>query len=260
MTFSVNDNDRLWREPQRKGWFQFPNPFRYILLLIILIGVIIGVWYLLPSKQQVINTNELPLIQAEATPYKVKVEDQSVPGVKHQDKLVYGRIRNDHNGPSVEHILPDPETPQAPPKEAPPPIQMVEEYAPTDMDLEKKALDSSNEDKTDKTPSVPSISSIEALIEEDVPLQKPIPKQKGKVFIQLASLKSYDLAESEAARIAKKHKDLLQEYSFTIQKVDQGAEKGIYYRIKTGPFENGEKAREACHILKERKVDCVVIP
>ncbi|MDZ4323305.1 MAG: hypothetical protein U1A05_04390, partial [Alphaproteobacteria bacterium] len=109
MTFSPNDDDRLWQEPKSEGWFRFSSPFRYIVLLLILIALVVGAWYLFTPERQNYNVKNLALIRADDTPYKVKAEDQALPGIKHQDKLIYSRIRNDENAPPVEHILPDPE-------------------------------------------------------------------------------------------------------------------------------------------------------
>lgn len=258
MTFTPNDDDRLWRGTQQESWFRFSTPMRYILLLIILVALIICAWYLFAPTNKNYTKVDIPLIRADETPIKVKAEDQGVPGIKHQDKLVYGRIRGDQSAPPVEHILPDPETPIVQIKEDAPPVKMVEQYKPNDGELEKGVERNLKEEENDS----PSISSISDLIPEEEPLKKQEPekkKGKGTVFIQLGSLKSYDLAESEWIRLSNKHKDIFADLKPTIQKVDLGEEKGIYYRLRTGPYETSEKATVVCSTLKERKVECRVI-
>ncbi|MBY0501000.1 MAG: SPOR domain-containing protein [Alphaproteobacteria bacterium] len=248
MTFTPDDDDRLWRETQQESWFRFSTPIRYIILLIILVFLIICVWYLFNFTNKSYNKVDIPLIKAEETPSKVKAEDQGVPGIKHQDKLVYGRIRGDEGTPPVEHILPDPETPT---------VKMVEQYKPNDGELEKGA----EPDPKGEGNISSSISSISDLIPEEDPGKKQQPEKKmgkGTVFVQLGSLKSYDLAESEWARLSNKHKDVFANLKPTIQKVDLGEEKGIYYRLRTG-YETSEQATTACSTLKERKVECLVI-
>jgi cell division protein FtsN len=191
------------------------------------------------------------------TPYKVKAKDQGLPNIKHQDKLVYGRIRNDEETPPVEHILPDPEPPTAQITEGESTLKMVDQYVPEDIEIEKVA-ESPLKDPKD-APS--SLVSIEDLI-EDQPSEKPASGKKvakGNILIQLGSLKSQDLAESEWKRISQKHQDVLGGLDSTIQKVDLGADQGIYYRLRTGPFESHEEAKKICASLKERKVDCLVI-
>ncbi|MBI2707784.1 MAG: SPOR domain-containing protein [Proteobacteria bacterium] len=260
MTFSVDNNDRFWKEPQPKGWFHFPSPLRYVLLLILLVVLVVGVWYLIPSAPPPLTKADLPLVRADETPFKIKAEDQGIPGINHQDKLVYGRIRNDENRPSVEHILPNPETPQ-------PPVQMVNQYVPEDLDIEKVAA----KEAPPVAPSSSSIASIEDLLEEITPVQdvavvesvpaveKPAPSKKGKVLVQLGSLKSYDLAKEEWARLSKKHKDILGGLEPVIQKVDLGVDQGVYYRLRTGGFDNVDLAQAACSTLKEAKTDCRVV-
>ena len=195
----------------------------------------------------------MPVIRADETPVKIKAEDQGIPGVNHQDKLVYGRIRNDQSTPPIEHILPDPEPPLAHLKESTSAVKMVNQYTPDDINLEKGV------DKPDPVKAAPpSITSIEALIEDDTPVKDETPKKKGKALLQLGSLKGYDLAEAEWARLSKKHKDILGGCDPLIQKVDLGEGQGIYYRLRTS-FEDEASAKAACSSLKDKQVNCLVI-
>jgi cell division septation protein DedD len=250
MNFIPDHNERIWRDPPQNHGFRLRG-LRYVLFFIVLLGLLIGLWYLFSPLYQTNHKTDLVLIQADEAPYKIKAEDQGVPSVKHQDKLVYGRIRGDQSEPLVEHILSDPEPPLAHLKEEPSAVKMTEQYIPENVELDQ-VVDSS---------PAPKEQSIEDLIEE-ASQEKPVLEKKnvkGTVLIQLGSLKSYDMAESEWTRISKKHKDILEGLNFTIQKVDLGADRGIYYRLRTGPFESHEKANEACATLRDRKVDCLVV-
>jgi cell division protein FtsN len=263
MTYSPNNKDRLWQETREEGWFHFEGPLRFILMIIFIISAIVGTWYFLSSTEDTTRKMNIPIIKNDGKPTKIKAEDQGVPTVKHQDKLVYGRIREDKNSVTVEHILPDPEPPVTQLVDHTGPIKMVDQYQPEDLDIETVAH---------KSEETSPLKTIADLIEED-PTQKEIAKDepakekaastpktaRGTVFIQLGSLKSYDIAESEWDRLSKKHTDLFGSLKPTIQKVDLGAEKGIYYRLRTGPFESKEVASKACSTLKERKVECIVI-
>lgn len=258
MTFSPDDDDRLWKESPQEGWFRFSSPLRYVIFLVILLCVIIGLWYLFSSTRQNYNKTDLALIRADETPFKVKAKDQGVPNIKHQDKLVYGRIRNDQNEPPVEHILPDPELPLSHIKDDTPSLKMVEQYTPEEIQLEKGEVPTSKP----KEEATFSLTSIEDLIETEV-INKNAAAQKkevkGTIFLQLNSLKDYDTAKLEWARISKKHKDILSNLQSTIEKIDLGPDQGIYYRLRIGPIENAKKAKKLCDGLKERKVDCLVI-
>jgi hypothetical protein len=91
---------------------------------------IIAVWYMLPSRSSFSSQGEIPLIRADESPFKMKSQDQSVHGIEHHDKLVYGRIRNDQTAQPVEHILPDDSGP----------LTMDQQYAPPDTDPEAPSL------------------------------------------------------------------------------------------------------------------------
>lgn len=251
MKLGPHDDDRLWRDSETPKWFRFTSPFRYLIFIVVLILVLVGLWYLIAPQRQWYSKEELPLIRADQAPYKVKVASQGVPSVKHQDKLVYGRIRADENGPVTEHILPDPEAPLMHLAEEDSPLKMVEQYVPHDGDPSEATAATQNE-------AVSPVSSIEDLLEE-APEEKKATETKGKMFIQLGSLKSYELAESEWKRISQKHSDILEGLEPLIQKVDLGEDQGIYYRLRTGPFESAEKVAEVCTHLKEQKVECVVV-
>lgn len=257
MNLSPKDDDRLWRESEKTSWFRFASPLRYVLFLILLIALLIGLWYLIVPNRQWYDKADLALIRADQTSYKIKAENQGVPSVKHQDKLVYGRIRSDQKEPAAEHILPDPEAPLPQIKEENVAVKMVEQYVPEDADPDKIGELAQKEPESGAL----LLNSIEDLI-EDATEEKQHPKEttvKGKTLIQLGSLKSYDMAESEWERLSKKHQDVLRGLDPIIQKVDLGEEQGIYYRLRTGPFEASEKATAACTLLKEQKVECVVI-
>lgn len=258
MKLYPDEEDRLWRDAEETPWFRFSTPLRYIIFLILLIGLLIGVWYLMAPRRQWYNKSSLALIRADETPYKMKAENQGVPSVKHQDKLVYGRIRADQNTPLAEHILPDPETPLPQIKEESKAIKMIEQYTPEDKD--PGALASETEEEKSEENSL-MLASIEDLIEELPEAKQEVEKKniKGNTLIQLGSLKSYDMAEAEWKRILKKNVEIVGELEPLIQKIDLGEEQGIYYRLRTGPFETPEKASKVCSQLKEQKVECVVV-
>lgn len=246
MNLSPGDDDRLWRETEETRWFRFSAPRRYIVFIIILILALIGLWYLIAPKYEWHSEGSIQLIQADPTPYKIRAENKGVPSVQHQDKLVYGRIRADQNAPLVEHILPDPEAPILPKEPDEATIKMVEQYAPEDRDPDK--------------PTEPIIASIEDLIEEHAEApQVEKNTAKGTFFIQLASLKNYDLAETEWERISKKYPDIFEGLTHQIRKIDMGEDRGIYYRLLAGSFEESDQASQACALLKERNVECAVI-
>ena len=77
--------------------------------------------------------------------------------------------------------------------------------------------------------------------------------------VQLAATRSSELATSEWERLKGRHLDLLGRLSLTINKVDLGSGKGIFYRLRAGPLADEGKARELCKTLAKRKVGCLMI-
>ena len=131
MSIFVNDDDRLGGNTQRKKKSNTASiPWKYAFFILLIIICIAGIVYLLFPRSSFISKGEIPLIRADEAPFKIKSQDQSVPGIEHQDKLVYDRIRNDQTTPPVEHILPDDSGP----------LTMDQQYMPPDTDPEAPSL------------------------------------------------------------------------------------------------------------------------
>lgn len=77
-------------------------------------------------------------------------------------------------------------------------------------------------------------------------------------LIQIAALRSAEAARQEWLRLSKKHEDLLGSLKLTVVRADLGT-KGIYFRLRAGPFMNRETAKSTCLSLAQRKIGCMVI-
>ena len=77
-------------------------------------------------------------------------------------------------------------------------------------------------------------------------------------FVQLASVKSEVRAREEWARLQRTHPDLLGDLELTLQSADLG-DRGIFHRIRTGPFPNRATAQDMCWQLKAAKLNCLVV-
>ncbi len=80
----------------------------------------------------------------------------------------------------------------------------------------------------------------------------------GNYFVQLASVRSDDSARQEWARLQKAHPALLGDLALAVQRADLGG-RGIYYRIRTGPFPNRATAQDMCGQIKAAKLACLVV-
>lgn len=94
--------------------------------------------------------------------------------------------------------------------------------------------------------------------------QRPAPKviespdmPRGAFVVQIAAFRQEEVAKSEFRVLKKKYPELLSSVSDDIQRADLGS-KGIYYRLRVGPFEERVAAAGLCEQLKSRGQDCIV--
>lgn len=77
--------------------------------------------------------------------------------------------------------------------------------------------------------------------------------------IQVFSMRSSEDAASSWALLRSDNKDLLKDLMLYIQRVDLGADRGIYFRVQAGPFVDQAAAEALCAKLRERSVSCLVV-
>ncbi len=92
----------------------------------------------------------------------------------------------------------------------------------------------------------------------------PAPKSPGGDIsdtfrVQLAASRSEDAVKSEWDRLRRRHVDLLGELQLQVMRIDLGATKGIFYRLRAGPLADDNAAKALCERLKQRKLGCLVV-
>ncbi|MEB3703140.1 SPOR domain-containing protein [Candidatus Bealeia paramacronuclearis] len=287
MSLRIDDEDRYWHDhehDENMGWWRFASPLKYVLILLGAVILIVGGWYLFFNVRP-IQSQSIPLIRADQTPYKIPSDDKSVSSVQNQDKLVYERLQSNPEVAHVEHILPEPE----PVAEIIPPVQLVDEEDPVKMVPQYPDVEHVPEAVAQQFENLPEETNLMAeedpVLEEEDPISALISKASveengvandspqeekkveakkeekvtGGVQIQLGSLKSKEDAEDEWKRLSKKHANVLGKLKHSVQKVDLGAEKGVFHRLRVGHFTTREKAKVACSALKEKGVECLVV-
>lgn len=75
-------------------------------------------------------------------------------------------------------------------------------------------------------------------------------------FAQLGSFKSEERAQNSWTQLLKKHPDLLDDFQPLFTKVDLGPEKGTFYRVRVGSFNNKNIPLVLCQELRDRSQDC----
>ncbi len=172
------------------------------------------------------SADEVPLIRADTRPMVVRPAEPGGLKVPDRNMLIY-----DPGKQMVEHLLPPPEQPMARPTAVAAPAAAPAPAA---------------------SPAGAAAAAIPAAAPHGAP-----PAKAGNVRLQLGSVRSAGAARLEWDRIRQRNSDLLGALSASPVRADLG-DKGVYYRIETGPI-GFAAADRLCGALKARKVGCVIV-
>lgn len=278
------------------SWGREQGPARRGLLmplaasLAVLAGFAGAVWYAYNWGLEDGSHMEIPLVEAEDAPLKVRPDDPGGLKVPNQDSLVMNRDSADEGPIQVERLLPEPETPQPlepleRPAEAdaaataevpatPPEVAAAAQEPATgpaaadETRLTEAPLPSSGQPTVDQSQPGRATSAAEggdgaarpaagttrtARLKAATQVSE---LKQGDTVIQLASVASGEAAAQEWKRLQKAYPDLLGDMELAVQKVTvKGKE---YHRMQTGPFPTRATAQEMCALLKAKKQACLV--
>ncbi len=77
-------------------------------------------------------------------------------------------------------------------------------------------------------------------------------------LIQIAAVREPERAEAEWARLQRQHAELLRGLKLFVIKADLG-DKGVFWRLRAGPFTDEVQAKNRCADLAKQKVGCLVV-
>jgi len=216
------------------------------------------------------DNKSVPVVAADATPVKVRPEEPGGVDVPDRDKYVYKSLTDEE--PEAEQLLPPPEEPMERP-----PVEVVEVVAP--------------EAAAEQTPEPPPPSELAVAelkapaetapepvkqepIAPEAPKAAPSPEpeltsaaaqqsaalsaNRGGFLVQIGATKNEATANGEIVRLARKHPAILAGLSGAVIRVDLGA-KGVWYRMRVGPFASRGQADGVCGQLKAVDVGCFVV-
>lgn len=237
------------------------------------------VYYAYHEGMRVGSAGVAPLIKAEPQPYKVKPEEPGGMEVPHQDKLIYNEVTRQGGEGSkqpVERLLPPPEQPMAKPieetsarlQEAPAPAA-PQTAAPAQSAAEPAAPPSGSGLATGTTgqpaapqlakPTPPAPAQSAAKPGNATPTQLAARPDGAGWRVQLGAMHTVEDARHEWERLQKKHRELLGALAMTLQRVDFGSGKGVFYRIQAGPVGDRDAANGLCDRLKAVQVGCLAV-
>jgi cell division septation protein DedD len=200
------------------------------------------------------------VVQAPDKPTRVKPENAGGLVPPDQDKEVYNRIAPGAVPTQPEKLLPGTTTPRLPaggvmptpsaPKEpetakTPTPVQAVATAPAPPANAPTVTAAPGSKPANENGPSIASL--IEGMS-----------GSTGGWRIQIASVKSEDIAKSTWAKLQAAHGDVLANLRMQPARVDLG-DKGVWYRVQAGPLDE-KQAHSVCGTLKTRKTDCVAVP
>ncbi len=279
----------------RQTRVQARTPLWALAIVLTLVVFLVSVlWYSYPRELAQRDDIAVPIVRADAGPYKVIPRDPGGMAIPHRDSTVFETLRAENNsdGPrSIENLLDDAEEP----------LDREELFAglKTEFRVEGQVIAPApeSEPETDITATVEAPAINPAINEEpetaavnDEPVETaasaplPVPVIKpdaaaaeaasrtepaagvetyeggtvgGTHYVQLASLTSHTAATG-AWRDLQNKVAVLKPLRHRIQRADLGT-RGMYYRVQAGPLSE-TRAREICAAVKTQLPGgCLVI-
>jgi hypothetical protein len=232
------------------------------------------------------------VVQAPPSPARVKPENAGGFVPPNQDKEVYNRIAPGAVPVQPEKLLPGPTVPKLPASGMPLPTapKPADSDAKTPTPLQTASAtpvgsppaagqagptpppaQSATPAPTAPAPMTPPPAGSQPTVTQapsTAPAQEAGPSiaslidnmagPTGGWRVQIASVKSEDIAKSTWARLQAAHGDILGNLRMQPTRVDLG-DKGVWYRVQAGPLDE-KQAQGICGTLKTRKADCVIVP
>jgi cell division protein FtsN len=232
------------------------------------------VWGFYRTRSTPVTSAEVPLIRADEQPTRKRPADAGGMAVPERDSIVLNRAE-----PSVEQLLPPPETPLPRPGPPEPPAGAEPTPAPATAPEQPAPLSAATAAEpaaptpttTAASPSTPSAPPSTAAAPPPAPERKParvaaLPPSapapapaSGKGYrLQLGSVRTAEAAKREWEHLKAEQGDLLAALGFTATRADLG-DRGIYYRIQAGPIADAAAAERSCNELKRRGVGCILV-
>ncbi len=112
---------------------------------------------------------------------------------------------------------------------------------------------------TEPTPaSVPSISPAP----RPAPTRDPAPRAtasalSGSHVVQVGAFRSDDEAMAQWSRMQARLGSVIGDKTYDVERADLG-DRGVYHRLRVGPFPSADAAKSYCATLKENGQDCLI--
>ncbi|MHC8509290.1 MAG: SPOR domain-containing protein [Rhodospirillales bacterium] len=258
-----------------------------LLLIVILTAGAAGGWWVYNNRMAADEGGGVPIIRADVSPAKERPEQPGGMEIPNRDKEIYDQVDGGGEQP-VERLLPEAEEPAPVPgadavTETAAAGEMSEDTSLPDMPSAETAENlvrpESPEPPKAPAPSQAAAPSQVVAPEQPKPVQQaakpaeaPAPAApKGPAppadaggkepfhRLQIASVRAQPGAEKIFTDTQKKHADLFGAKTLYLQRADLGESKGVYFRVRIGPYDSAAAAKQTCAVWKERGGDCIII-
>ncbi len=284
--------DTILNQSNKRG---SPGSLRRVLAVtagLAVLGILGAVMWSTFSGDQDRSAEAVPIIRADADPYKIAPQDPGGMAVPNKDSTIFETLKGEQESDraKLENLFEDAEKPVR--KEDVFAAGKTEEPAPQTSEAAKtvvsrmpkmptvtyEAADSADNDATppvdiesaakelpageppqpvaSKETSKPPVPEVDTSAAEAPKAAAIQPAAGGNFYVQMAAVKSEADARAQWPKIQAQYREL-SDLSLRVQEADLGA-KGIYYRIQGGPLTEAD-ARKLCSSINSRKSgSCVV--
>lgn len=216
------------------------------------------------------DAGALPIVYADAEPYKTRPENPGGVVTPDQERRVYDELDgSDRSDADFQTALNSTESEGEGDEilQGGPPINLLpgEETDIDDVTGIPRAVQSQVEALSDLN-NVPDAPIETAAATSPTPQASPAALQaprfafdaSGEYLVQIAALRTQDAADAAWQGALKKLPDIYLGAEKRVQRADLGA-KGVFYRLRVGAFGERSEASEFCDALKAKDQTCIVV-
>ena len=210
----------------------------------------------------------LPMVVAEAQPYKRVPDDRGGVQIEDLDRRLYDVIDGSERGPEPTRVASTSEgfLRGGPPKDLRPAgsqdvpaaesLPPIEEADPAPVQQAETATVEPQPEQgaaaeLPQTPAMPEPEPAE-------PASRFAFAEGGEYLVQISALRSEAAAAEAWKKARRSNPDIFEGASMSIERADLGA-KGVFFRLRAGAFGSREGASDFCAALKAEGGDCIVV-
>lgn len=279
MTYRNRDADIGPYEEEYRGFeIRDDETARGPLILTLAIGVLIVfaavVWN---TYRQGVRPQDgaLPMVVAEAQPYKRVPDDRGGVQIDDLDRMLYdvidGSTREPASAPQQVASRSDAYLKGGPPLDLRPsssqetgPAEGASRQVPQAAEPDSIVPGEIESEALEPLPPLEPARSqpSQPVRVEEQPVSEPEPRfafaKGGDYLVQISALRSEAAATDAWKRASRSHPQIFEGASMSIERADLGA-KGVFYRLRAGAFGSREGAADFCSAYKSEGGDCIVV-